>query len=119
MSLLMDDPVAKVTNFALLHAVLHLIASCSEFVAREIDYAQLGSGKFSHAHRDRLKRTAQGIFALGLIARIISQSSGLQEQTPIRRGRSVNIGAHTEEDLSIAKHQEHAIAPKPDGGNLV
>ena len=56
---------------------------------------------------------------LGLLARIIGQRSRLQEQRPIRGGRSVNIGAGTEKDLSIAKDEEHAITPKPDGGALV
>ena len=107
------------SNFALFHTVLHLITSCAEFVAREIDCAQLDTGTFSHAHRDKLKRTAQGILVLGLLARIIGQSSSLQEQRPIRGGRSVNIWAGSEKDLPIAKREEHAIAPKPDGGAVV
>jgi len=115
----MANPVAKVSNFTLFHTVLHLIASCTGFVAREIDCAQLESGGFSRADRDKLKRTALGLLVLGLLARIIGQDTRLQEQRSIRDGRSVNIGSGTEKDLSIAEDEEHAIASQPDGGALV
>ena len=80
---------------------------------------ELGSGKLSRDDREKLKRIAKGLVVLGLLARIIGQSSRLQEQRPIRGGRSVNIGAGTEKDLSIIQDEEHAIIPKPDGGTLV
>jgi hypothetical protein len=118
MSLQMDKPAAKTSNFALFSAVLHSITSCSEFVAREIDYAQLRSGKFSHADRGKLKRTADGLLVLGLLARIIGQTSRIQEQTPIRGERSVNVGPSTKKYPSIIKDEEHAITPKPHGGAL-
>ena len=115
----MDNPSARMNNFALFHAVLHLITSCTELVAREIDNAQLSSGKFSRADRDKLKRIAQGLEMLGLLARLIGLNLHLQEQRPIRGRRSVNIGSGTEKGLSITRDAEHAIAPKPDGGALV
>ena len=115
----MDNPVARVTNFALFHAVLHLITSCTELVAREIDNARLESDRLSLANREKLKRTADQLLWIGLLARIIGQASGWQEQRPIRGGRSVNIGSRTVKDLSIIKGEEHAITPKPDGGTLV
>ena len=115
----MDNPVARVTNFALFHAVLHLITSCTELVAREIDNARLESDRLSLANREKLKRTADQLLWIGLLARIIGQASGWQEQRPIRGGRSVNIGASAEKDLSIIKGEEHAITHKPDGGTLV
>jgi hypothetical protein len=115
----MDHAAAKTSSLALFIEVLHLITSCTELVACEIDCAQLCSGKFSRADQDKLKRTAKGLVAIGLLARIIGQSSRLQEQRPIRGGRFVNTGAGSEKDLSITRDEEHAIAPKPDGGALV
>jgi hypothetical protein len=115
----MDSPVTKTSNFALFGAVLHMITSCTAFVAREIHYAQQDSGGLSRADQHKLKHTVEGLLVLGLLTRIIGQSSRLQEQRPIRGGRSVNIGAGTEKDLSITPDEEHAIAPKPDGGALV
>jgi hypothetical protein len=115
----MGKTAAKTSNFALFSAALHLISSCTELTAREINCTRIRSGGFSRADQDKLKRTARGLIVLGLLARIIGQSSRLQEQRPIRGGRSVNIRAGTEKDLPIAKHEEHAITPKPDGGALV
>src|SRR5918993_3981229 len=107
----MDNPAAKTSNFALFSAVLYLITSCTEVVAREIDYARVGSDTFSCADRKRLKPTARGLAFLGLLARIINHAAVETEQRPIRGGRSVNIGAGTEKDLSITREEEHAIAP--------
>jgi hypothetical protein len=99
----MDCPTAKTSNLALFSAFLHLITSCTEFVARQIDCAQLCSGMLSHVDQERLKRIVEGLLVLGLLAQIIGQSSRLQEQRSIRGGRSVNIGSRTEKDLSITK----------------
>jgi hypothetical protein len=115
----MDHAAAKTSSHALFIEVLHLITSCTELVAREIDCAQLYSEKFSRADQHKLKRTAKGLVAIGLLARIIDQSSRPEEQRPIRGGRSVNIWAGSEKDLPIAKREEHAIAPQPNGGALV
>ena len=119
MSLRMDKPCTKTSNLVLFHAVLHLITACTGVVAREINYARLGYGRFSRADRDKLKRIADGLAVIGLVARIIGHASRVQEQRPIRGGRSVNIGSRTVKDLSIIKGEEHAITHKPDGGTLV
>jgi len=118
MSLRMDNPAAKISNFALFHVVLRLISSCTELVAREIHYAQQGSGGLSRVDQDKLKRISQGLAVLGLLTQTIDQSSRLQEQRPVRGERSMNIGAGTEKELSIVQDEEHAITPKPDGGAL-
>jgi hypothetical protein len=115
----MDNSAQKISNRVLFHAVLHLLTSCSELVARQIDCAQLCSGMLSCADREKLKRIAERLLVLGLLARIIGQYTRLQEQRPIRGGRSVNIRAGTEKEPSIVKHEEHAIASRPDGGALV
>src|SRR5918993_4589887 len=109
MSLRMVSPSAKIDNLALFSAVLHLITSCSELVARQVDCAQLCSGTLSRADREKLKRTAERLLVLGLLARIIGQDTRLQEQRPIRGGRSVNTGPGAEKDPSIAQDEEHAI----------
>ena len=119
MSLRMDNPAAKISNLALFRAVLHLITACTKFVAREIDRALICSSKFSQADRDKLKRTTKGLVVLGLLARIIGQNLRIQEQKPIRGGRSVNIRTNERKTLPVAQDEEHAIMPKPDGGTLV
>ena len=113
MSLRMDNPAAKISNLSLFHAVLHLITSCTDCVAREIDYARIGSWKISRDDRHKLKRTAQGLLVVSLLARTIAHVSRLQEQRPIRGGRSVTIRTNERKTLPIIQDEEHVIAPKP------
>jgi predicted phage-related endonuclease len=93
----------------LFHSVLCLIFSCADLVAGEIDAVEQNAGRCSAAHRDKLKRTAQGLRALGFLAWIIERARDDEEHAIPPKAKEMLVSDLLLFPSSIAEIDSHPV----------